>query len=166
MAGPEPRLRRTSALSKSWRAAVEHRALILAGFAIVALAAGGLLHLAGHGVAGDNVWRVAVALLAAELAYEVGRTISVERNMGVDTIALVAMVGSLALGQELAGLIVGLMFSGGSALEDVASTRARRELTALVERAPKVAQRRTEDRIEEVPVAEVVVGDVVVVRTG
>ncbi len=166
MAGPEPRLRRTSALSKSWRAAVEHRALILAGFAIVALAAGGLLHLAGHGVAGDNVWRVAVALLAAELGYEVGRTISVERNMGVDTIALVAMVGSLALGQELAGLIVGLMFSGGSALEDVASTRARRELTALVERAPKVAQRRTEDRIEEVPVAEVVVGDVVVVRTG
>ena len=117
-------------------------------------------------VAGDNVWRVAVALLAAELAYEVGRTISVERNMGVDTIALVAMVGSLALGQELAGLIVGLMFSGGSALEDVASTRARRELTALVERAPKVAQRRTEDRLEEVPVAEVVVGDVVVVRTG
>ena len=59
--------------------------------------------------------------------------------MGVDTIALVAMVGSLALGEELAGLVVGLMFSGGCALEEVASTRARRELTALVERAPKIA---------------------------
>ena len=86
-----------------WRAAVEHRALILVGFAIVALAAGGLLHLAGEGVAGDNIWRVAVALLALELACEVGRTIAIEHNMGVDTIALVAMVGSLALGQELAG---------------------------------------------------------------
>ena len=126
----------------------------------------GMLHLAGEGVAGDNIWRVAVALLALELACEVGRTIAIEHNMGVDTIALVAMVGSLALGQELAGLIVGLMFSGGSALEDLASTRARRELTALVERAPKVTQRRIEDRMEEVPVAEVVVGDVVVVRTG
>ena len=28
------------------------------------------------------------------------------------------MIGSLALGQELAGLVVGLMFSGGAALED------------------------------------------------
>ncbi len=76
------------------------------------------------------------------------------------------MVGSLALEQELAGVIVGLMFSGGAALEDVASTRARRELTLLVQRAPKVARRRVGDRVEQVPVERVGTGDVVVVRTG
>ncbi len=43
--------------------------------------------------------RAAVALLAAELAFEVGRTIVVEHSLGVDTIALVAMVGALALGR-------------------------------------------------------------------
>jgi len=90
----------------------------------------------------------------------------VDHHMGVDTIALVAMVGSLLLGQELAGVIVGLMFSGGATLEDVASTRARRELTALIQRAPKVAQLRVGDRLEQVPIAEVQTGDVVVVRTG
>ncbi len=76
------------------------------------------------------------------------------------------MVGSLALGEELAGLIVGIMFTGGSTLEDLASTRARREMTRLVQRAPKVAQLRVDDQVQEVPAEQVGVGDVVLVRTG
>ena len=124
------------------------------------------MHLAGAGATGDDVWRATVALLAAELAFEVVRTVVADRHMGVDTIALVAMVGSLALGEELAGLIVGIMFTGGSTLEDIASTRARRELTRLVQRAPKVAQLRVDDQVQEVPAEQIGVGDVVVVRTG
>jgi cation transport ATPase len=145
---------------------VEHRARVLAGIAAVSIVVGGLMHLVGEGAAGDDVWRAAVALLAVELAFEVARTVVVDHHMGVDTIALVAMVGSLLLGQELAGVIVGLMFSGGEALEDVASTRARRELTALVQRAPKIAQLHVGDQLEQVPIAQVQTGDVVVVRTG
>ncbi len=145
---------------------VEHRARVLAALALLGIAVGGLAHLAGRGGAGDDVWSAAVAVLAVELAFEVLRTVVVNRHLGVDTIALVAMVGSLFLGQELAGAIVGLMFSGGAALEDVASTRARRALTALIQRAPKVAQRRVGEHIEQVPVEQVRAGDVVVVRTG
>ena len=145
---------------------VEHRARILAACALLAIAVGGLLHLAGRGAAGDDLWRAAVAALAVELAFEVARTVAVDHHLGVDTIALVAMVGSLFLGQELAGAIVGLMFSGGAALEDVASTRARRELTALIRRAPKVAQRRVGEHLEQVPVEQVVTGDILLVRTG
>jgi heavy metal translocating P-type ATPase len=147
-------------------ALIEHRARILAAFAFAALAAGGLLHVVGAGSAGDDVWAAAVALLAAELVVEVGRAVVIDHHLGVDTIALVAMIGSLALGQELAGIIVGLMFTGGAALEEVASSRARRELTALVQRAPKVAQLRRGERIESVPVERVQAGDVVLVRTG
>ena len=139
---------------------------MLAAVAVAGIGVGGLLHLVGSAGAGQWVWRAAVALLAGELALEVGRTVIIERSFGVDTIALVAMIGALALNQELAGAVIGLMFSGGAALETVASRRARRELTALVQRAPKVAQVRVEDRLEEVAVEEVRVGDVVVVRTG
>jgi heavy metal translocating P-type ATPase len=145
---------------------VERRARILAAVAALSILAGGLLHLSGSGAAGDLVWRAAVALLAAELAVEVGRTVVVEHHMGVDTIALVAMVGCLALGQELAGVIVGLMFSGGAALEEIASTRARRALTALIQRAPTVAHVRVGERLEQVPVETIDTGDVVVVRAG
>jgi heavy metal translocating P-type ATPase len=145
---------------------VEHRAPILAVVALTAIVAGGALHLAGDPAAGNAVWRAAVVLLALELALEVAHTILVDHHLGVDTIALVAMLGSLALEEELAGAIVGLMFSGGAALEDLASTRARRELTALIQRAPKVAQRRVGERIERVPVGEIRAGDLVVVRPG
>ncbi|MEO8969568.1 MAG: heavy metal translocating P-type ATPase [Solirubrobacteraceae bacterium] len=145
---------------------LDHRAQLLACVAVVAIAAGGVLHLVGNGQTGQLVWGGAVALLAADLAVEVGRSIIVERSLGVDTIALVAMVGSLAMNQELAGLVVGLMFSSGAALETIASRRARRELTALVQRAPKVAQLRVGADLQEVPVAQVQIGDVLVIRTG
>jgi heavy metal translocating P-type ATPase len=145
---------------------VEHRAQILASIAVAALVIGGLLYALGEGEAGRTLWRATVALLAAELAAEVGRTVVVEHSLGVDTIALVAMVGALALGEELAGLVIGLMFSGGASLEAIASRRARRELTALVQRAPKVAQLRVDDRIQQVPIEKVHAGDIVLVRTG
>jgi heavy metal translocating P-type ATPase len=145
---------------------VKYRSRLLAGFALAALLTGGVLALGGMSQAGSMVWAVAVAILSAELLVEVGRTVLVEHHMGVDTIALVAMVGSLALGQELAGIVVGLMFTGGAALEEVASSRARRELTALVQRAPRVAQLRRGDSFEAVPVDQVQPGDVVLVRAG
>jgi heavy metal translocating P-type ATPase len=145
---------------------VEHRAQIMLSIAGGSIVAGGLLCLLGEGRAAQAVWRAAVALLAAELTVEVGRTIVVEHSLGVDTIALVAMVGALALGQELAGIVIGLMLSGGAALESAASGRARRELTALVQRAPKVALLRVDGRIREIAVEQVRVGDVVLVRSG
>jgi heavy metal translocating P-type ATPase len=145
---------------------ISHRSRLLAAFALLSIAAGGVLRLAGASAAGNDVWAAAVAILAAELLLEVGHTVVIEHHMGVDTIALVAMVGSLALGQELAGIVVGLMFTGGSALEDVASSRARRELTALIQRAPKIAQLVRGTSIEAVPVEQVQPGDTVLVRTG
>lgn len=145
---------------------IGHRARLLAGLALAAILVGGGLHIAGNAVAGDAVWRVVLALLAAELAIEVLRTVLVERHMGVDTIALVAMLGALALGEELAGVVIGLMFSGGLALEEIASTHARRELTALVERAPKIARLRTANGFRDVPVERMLAGDVALVRTG
>ena len=52
----------------------------------------------------------------------------VERSLGVDTIALVAMVGSLVLNQELAGVMIGLMFSGGRV-----TLRARRGFSPAID---------------------------------
>jgi heavy metal translocating P-type ATPase len=148
------------------RSVGERRNELLAAIAMLALVVGGIAHLVGAAVLGDDIWRAAVGLLAVDVAFEVLRTIAIERHMGVDMIALVAMVGSLALGEELAGLIVGIMFTGGSTLESLASARARRELTSLIQRAPKVAQRKRGDGLEEVPVEQVKAGEVLIVRTG
>jgi len=58
------------------------------------------------------------------------------------------------------------MFAGGNALEEYAGGRARRELTKLLERAPRIAHRRRDGAVEEVPVDELLPGDIVVVRAG
>jgi heavy metal translocating P-type ATPase len=139
---------------------------VLALLAFVAIAFGLALHALDHASAGDTVMGAAVAVLLVPLVLDVLRTLVVQRRVGVDIIALIAMAGALAVGEYLAGAVIALMFSGGQALEAAASRRARRELTALVQRAPKIAHRRRDDLIEEVPVEDLLVGDVVVVRTG
>ena len=84
----------------------------------------------------------------------------------MDAIALISMAGALALGEYLAGAVVALMLAGGNALEESANRRARRELTALVERAPHSALVHRGDELVEVPIEDVLAGDVVLVRAG
>lgn len=87
-------------------------------------------------------------------------------HAGVDVLAVMAIVTAVAVGEYWAALVVGLMLTGGEALEDYAAARARRELTALLERAPQVAHRLREDgTVEDVGVDEVTVGDLVLVKS-
>ena len=139
------------------------RLLALVCLALIAL--GGALSLLGAGAAGDAVWAATVVLMLAPLTWSILRTLA-QGRVGVDAIALVAMAGALAIGEYLAGAVIALMLSGGNALEASASRRARRELTALLERMPTVAHRRGGAGWEEVPVDRLGVGDVVLVRAG
>lgn len=139
--------------------------LVLASVVLGALGAGLGLRSAGHGSDAETVWAVATALVLVLLVVEVVRSL-LRGDVGVDAIALVAIAGALVLGEELAGVIVALMLSGGNALEDYAQGRAGRELRSLIDRAPRFGHRREGARIVEVPVDELGPGDVVVVRAG
>jgi heavy metal translocating P-type ATPase len=138
---------------------------LLAAGVLAAIGAGSLLHLASEPEAGDAVWAGATAVVLVPLAWSVGKSL-LRGDVGVDAIALVAMAAALALDEYLAGAVVGLMLAGGNALEDYAAGRARRELSSLVARAPRIAHRRRGDLVEEVPVEQLLVGDQVVVRAG
>jgi hypothetical protein len=81
---------------------------LLAAGVLAAIGGGGLLHLASEPAAGDAVWAVATAVVLVPLGWSVGRAL-LRGDVGVDAIALVAMAASLALGEYLAGAVVGLM---------------------------------------------------------
>ena len=138
---------------------------LLALASLGALAAGAILHAAGAGTEGNAVWAVSTVAILGPLIWSVVRSL-LRRDVGVDAIALVAIVSALVLGQFLAGAVVALMLAGGNALEFYATRRAGRELTRLLERMPRVAHRRSGSAIEEVPVGALVPGDVVIVRAG
>ena len=96
------------------------------------------------------VWALTIVLALIPLTWSVIGTL-LRGDVGVDAIALVAMAGALALGEYLAGAVIALMLAGGNALEAAAGRRARRELTALLERAPRIAHRRRGDGSRRFP---------------
>jgi len=84
-------------------------------------------------------------------------------TFGSDLLAGLSIVTSVLLGEYLAGVLVVLMLSGGEALESRAVSRAGDVLNALARRMPTVAHRKVAAGLTDVPLAEVIVGDVVVV---
>jgi heavy metal translocating P-type ATPase len=140
-------------------------ARLLAGLLLGALLAGTALALSGVSGAAQAVWGGAVVVALVPLSWSVARSLR-RGDAGVDVIALLAMAGALVLGQELAGAVIALMLAGGNALEEAAGRRARRELTALLERAPRIAHRRHGGLLEEVPVDALRPGDIVAIRRG
>ena len=137
----------------------------LVSIAVVGLAAGIFAYAADRQDLADLCWTLATAPVVAGLAVSIARDLLAGR-FGVDAIALVSMSAALALGQPLAGAVVALMYSGGNVLEDIAVARAEHDLRSLVDRAPREAHRRVGDRIEEVPIADVAVGDQLLVQAG
>jgi heavy metal translocating P-type ATPase len=84
-------------------------------------------------------------------------------RFGSDLLAGLSIVTSLLLGEYLAGVLVVLMLSGGEALEARAVARAGDVLHALARRMPSVAHRREAATLVDLPLADVAVGDVLVV---
>ncbi|MFC2029853.1 heavy metal translocating P-type ATPase [Chloroflexota bacterium] len=84
----------------------------------------------------------------------------------IDFLMVVAALGAAFLGHWAEGALLLFLFSLGHSLEHYAMGRARHAIQALGEITPKTARARREDRETELPVEELLRGDVVVVRPG
>jgi len=104
---------------------------------------------------------------------------------GIDILAVTAIVSTVLVGEFIASMIIVLMMAGGTALEDYAAGRAKKELTSLLERVPQTAHRERNDGPasetdagtddggtqagglhEDVAATDVQVGDILLVRPG
>jgi cation transport ATPase len=138
--------------------------------ALVVIALAGLVIGLGSWFAGHNDW-ANWCWAGGTIPVVAGLFVSMVRDflagrLGVDAVAFVSMSGALVLGQNLAGIIIAIMYSGGNLLEDFAVARAERDLRSLIDRAPKVAHRRVASTIEDVPIEQVTIGDDILVRAG
>jgi len=80
-----------------------------------------------------------------------------------DLLAGLSIVTAVLLGEYLAGTLVVLMLSGGQALEAFAVRRASAALLALAGRMPALAHRMQNGTVQDIPLDEVAVGDLLVV---
>ena len=65
-------------------------------------------------------------------------------QLSVDVIAVLALAGALVVNDPFAGAMITVMLASGQLLEARAAARARRELSLLVQRAPRTARRHTD----------------------
>ena len=90
---------------------------------------------------------------------------TVRGRFEVDFLMLVAAAGAALIGRWAEGAVLLFLFSFGHALEEYALSRASKSIEALAELAPRTAMvRRGGDDPVEVPVEEIAVGDIVVIR--
>jgi heavy metal translocating P-type ATPase len=90
-----------------------------------------------------------------------------EGEIGSDILALIAIIATSLTGEWIAASIIALMLATGRALESWAAGRARSQLEALAQRAPKRIQLVSANgTITDSDVSEAKVGDTFLVRTG
>lgn len=110
-------------------------------------------------------WSASALLSAAVLIVEIVVRL-LRREVGVDLIALLAILAALAVDEALVAAIIALMLAGGRLLESWTEQRAERELHRLVDRAPRLAWRYRGDALEQIAVEQVAPGDRLLVRLG
>ncbi len=140
------------------------KSTVIAAFSVVAI----LLHLllrfgfqmepAAHRIP----LLVTLVLGGLPLLYDLLRKL-LKREFGSDLLGGISIITSVLLGEYLAGSIIVLMLSGGEALESYALRSASSVLAALAKRMPSIAHRKRESEIVDVALAEVAVGDTLVI---
>ncbi|MFC9926555.1 heavy metal translocating P-type ATPase [Streptomyces sp. NPDC127190] len=138
---------------------------VLLAVTTAALAAGGLAWLTGAGGLADLLWGLGTLSAVVPAAGWVLAALR-QGHAGVDLIAVLALVGTLAVHEYLAGALIALMLATGRTLESAAQRRASHDLRALLEHAPRTARRRTAAGVATVPLAEIAAGDLLVVGPG
>ena len=138
---------------------------VILGVALLGLVGGAVASLLGASGAADDIWSVTSAFGLALSAWWVigaGR----RGRLGVDVIALLALLGTLLVDEHVAGALITVMLATGRSLESWASGRAERDLRSLLVRAPKIAHRYEAGTITDRPVDQVAVGDLLLVQPG
>ena len=133
--------------------------------ALVGITSGAVAWMFGYHPAASAAWGATTVIALVPMLIRIGVDVRHGR-IGVDVIALLAMAGALILDEYLAGAMIALMLSGGQALEAYADRRARRELSSLLQRAPRSAHRYEAAGLVTIPIEEVRAGDRLLVKSG
>jgi heavy metal translocating P-type ATPase len=133
--------------------------IILAFAAIVAIAIHLLLP---EGDLRDVPLQIVIIIGSVPILWEIVRKL-IKLDLGADILAAIALVTAAILGEYLAAVLIILMLAGGQALEGYAMRKASSVLAALAERMPTIAHRKTGEKIEEIPIIDIKIGDLIVI---
>ena len=138
---------------------------VLLAIATFGLVAGIALMVAGLPEPAALAWSAGVVPVLAALLVEIVRSLS-KGEVELDIVAALSMSAALLFGETLAAAVVALMYSGGSFLESFAEGRARREMSDLLSRVPRIATLYRNGALDEVPLDAIAPDDLLLIRQG
>ncbi len=133
--------------------------------ALMLLLAGAVAAVLGDSVVRDGCWLVAGLIGLASSTVAVAKGL-IHRTGGVDILALLAVAGAIWTGEYLAAALIAVMVGTGTVLDQWAESAARRELSLLVARSPRLAHRIADETVADIGVDDVLVGDLLHVGSG
>jgi Cd2+/Zn2+-exporting ATPase len=136
--------------------------------------ASGVLLLAGWLVArasaGETIPFAIYVVSAAVGAYYFGREavedLLFERRVSIEMLMTFAAVVAIVMGQAMEGAMLAFLYSISEAAEGYTEEKTRSAIRKLMDLAPKMATVRRDGRDLEIPVEELKVGEIFVVRPG
>lgn len=137
----------------------------LVAFPAAGLALGFAFLAIGRGAWSGWVWAACAGPVLLVLIVQIVTSLR-RGDVGLDIVAALSMTAALVFGEQLAAAVVALMYAGGQYLESFAERHARREMTALLSRAPRTAIRNRNGGLEEIDLDAITPGDRLLVRRG
>lgn len=119
---------------------------------------------------GQPLWaQILVTIVGAIIALSmfIGMVRSIKNgDYGVDLLAILAVVATLAVGEYWAAMVILVMLTGGDALEDYAAKKANTELKSLLDNTPQIAHVVTDETTNNLAVKDVRVDTDIIVKPG
>ncbi len=117
-----------------------------------------------------QIFGIDIALIAASIGglpivYGAIRGL-LRKNLNVGGLVSVAVIATLVVGEYLAGAIVVFIMLLGELLENITVAKTGNAIRRLMDLKPKMARVRRDGREAELPIEEVVPGDIVLVKPG
>ncbi|MFB6362936.1 heavy metal translocating P-type ATPase [Paenibacillus elgii] len=141
------------------------------GEAIAALASGVLIAaawVAGHSSPSFSIWLYCFAFLVGGFvkAREGWLTLVREKDLDVNLLMIVAAIGAASIGYWTEGAVLIFIFSLSGALETFTMEKSSRDISSLMDLKPETAIVWEEGAEKRVPVEQLRIGDLVLVKPG
>lgn len=143
---------------------IRHARLLIAGLLI---ASGYLSLLLPESSGQVSALLFAAAILVGGLSlFKTGLANLIKFDFDMKTLMTVAIIGAALIGEWAEGAVVVVLFAASEALERYAMNRARRSIRSLMTIAPREALVRNDNREISMPVENVEIGELIIVKPG